>query len=111
VPNINYNQYSSTPTTNPLAPLQQDCFVKSEIPAEILGSSEQIGEIYQAKLAASYSSSSISQMQAKLREKERALEFNKKQLSRYPDNPKYGREIEKLEKEIKELKREISKAC
>ena len=109
-PNVQYSQFNSITQPSSLAPLQQDCFVKSKnttnIPSENIQETETMGDI-----GVYYCKSSVSQIQAKIRDKKRDLEFNKRQLLSYPDNPKYGREIEKLEKEIKALEKELRNAC
>ena len=106
-PTVNYNPYSVS-TTCPLAPLEQDCFVKSVAPCEENIDNEDEVLLYKQYLGSTVPQS-VSSLQTELRDKQRKLEYNKRMLRDYPDNPKYGREIDKLEREIQDLKRQISK--
>lgn len=100
-------QYMPYAVSNPLAPLEQDCFVKTTTP-DIDSNKTPTEDV---KIGTSYAYKSVSDLQSKLRSKQRDLEFNKRQLSKYPNNPEYGMKIDKLEKEIKELERQIARAC
>ena len=101
----NYNQYN----TNSIPLSQQDTFVKTT-PAETTENNKtedenDLKEFYRL------SGGSISYLQSKLNDKKRELAFYEKQLSKYPSNTDYGRKVDKLRREIKELEKEIRKAC
>ncbi len=105
-----YNQYMSYPAMSPFAPLKQDVFVKS---GDILNQDKEATEDKKEEVAIDtyYSYSSVQDLQNRINQKKRELEFNKRQLAKYPNNPEYGWKIDKLEKEIKELERQLQKAC
>ena len=105
-----YNQYMSYPAMNSFAPLEQDVFVKS---GDILNQDKEAIEDEKDEIinGTYYSYSSVQDLQNRINQMKRELEFNKKQLAKYPNNPEYGWKIDKLEKEIKELVRQLQKAC
>ena len=100
----NNNITLSPSVSNPLSPLKEDCFVKS--PTEEGVQKEEI-EIGDCKY---YEKSSVSAIQRKISDKKQDLQFYEKQLKRYPNNLEYGRKVDKLRKEIKDLERELARA-
>lgn len=70
----------------------------------------QYDGFYKNKDVMLYEKGTVSDLQSKLNDKKQELEHCKKMLLRYPDEIKYGRRIDELNKEIAELEKEIAKA-
>lgn len=83
-----YNQNQALPGLTLPPGLQQDGFYKNQ---EVM----------------LYEKGNVSSMQAELNKKQRELKFNQKMLQDYPDDPRYGRKVDELTKEIEELEKEI----